>query len=754
MSEFTQPNADEAKKKPEDAQNETDDAALAGWSGEGVDQKNLVPFFLAAPEAEGSNEVGKKWLGKLAAHVDSDFRSAWDSSEEYRQKRMENYQILTGFLPKKSFPWDGCANVHFPIMLERYLRLVANVFVEIFSDNEAIFNVQPTGPDDQREAEILTLHGNWQLKNELTDFIRQMLRGLGEFFACGSVFCYSYRDTVKNRNRHDVLNCEDVAIPYVWTSVETDMSDVPYKVRILRKYRNELETLKRQKEWEQVDALLSKGPPAWDALATKVRDKAADQEGIKAPDEKPKRAPWILFEYHGWYRMPGEDRERPICATVDMNSKAVVKLYLREEEDWRDRMRFDRQTQEHAQFQQAQADYAAAVPAHQEAMQAFQANAQAEAQLRQQMQGPGVHPEDAAMVTHSLDTADPLQPPEAPQEPPPPKWLKEGMQGPDPVRMVPIEMFSHGVCFENPNGTMGLAPGMILADLNRLADEAGNRFYDSATLANIWSLIVPEGFDLGSSTVSHAPGKIFRVKNFTGDQLKNSIHELKAQPANPQLMDVVRMVEDDADSSVAAPGVLSGEPGKSGETFRGLATRAERATRQLSQAGLMFVDFLTNVLRNNARLNALFLSDDEFITIGSQFQDVRNATIGPDGMPEPQIQLSAAMYRRDYKVTFSADVRFSSQEEKISRNDEALAMIGQIPPLQQNMALLYAVIARGYRLRGLQELIPLLGPRPPAPTMPMAPPMPPPMPGAPPGSGPPGMPPGEMPPQAAAGPPS
>lgn len=751
MSE-TQPSADETKKRPEDAQNEADDTALAGWSAEDVDQKNLVAFFLASTE-EGSNEAGKKWLGRLAEHVIGDFNSAWDSSEEYRQKRMENYQILTGFLPKKTFPWDGCANVHFPIMLERWLRLVANVFVEIFSDSEAIFSVQPTGPDDQREAEILTLHGNWQLKNELTDFIRQMLRGLGEFFACGSVFCYSYRDATKNRNRHDVLNCEDVAIPFVWTSVETDMSDVPYKVRILRKYRNELEALKREREWEQVQALIDKGPPGWDTLHTKVRDKVADQEGIKAPEDKPKRAPWVLFEYHGWYRMPGEDRERPICATVDMNSKAVVKLYLREEPDWRDQMRFDRQTQEHGAFQQAQSDYQAAVPAHQEAMAAFQANAQAEQQLRAQMQAPGVHPDDAALVMQSIDQADPLTPPQAPTEPPPPKWLKPGMEGPAPVRMVPIEMFSHGVCFENPNGTMGLAPGMILADLNRLANEAGNRFYDSATLANIWSIIVPEGFDLGSATVSHAPGKIFKVRGFTGDQLKNAIHELKAAPANPQLMEIVKMAEADADSSVAAPGVLSGEPGKSGEAFRGLAMRAERATRQLSQAGLMFVDFLTNVLRNNARLNAIYLSDDEVIAVGSQFADVRNLTVGPDGQPQPEIQLSASMYRRDYKVTFSADVRFSSQEEKISRNDEALAMIGQIPPLQQNMALLYAVISRGYRLRGLQELIPLLGPRPPAPTTPMALPPPPPPPGAAPGAGPPGMPPGG-PPQPAPGPPS
>lgn len=724
MSDYNQP-AEDADKKPEEG--DPEDAQLAGWSGPDVDPKNLVGYFLTQPEPE----IGKRWLSKLSDRVCSDFTAAWDSSEEYRQKRMENYQILTGFLPKKSFPWDGCANVHFPIMLERFLRLVANVFVEIFSENEAIFHVQPTGPDDQETAEILTLHGNWQLKNELTDFVRQMLRGLGEFFAAGSVFCYSYRDTVRNRNCHDILNCEDVAIPYVWTSVERDMSDVPYKVRILRKFKNHLEEMRRTKEWEQVEDLLKKGPPTHDALQTKVREKAAASEGIVAP-ESSKHAPWILYEYHGWYRMPGEDRERPICATVDMNSKQVVKLYIREEEDWRDRMRFDRQSQEFAAFQQRTAEFPQLQQDHADAMAMFQQTQMGEQALHAAMQQPHINPEDAAVVTQALQ-AEPLQPPESPQPPVPPSWLQEGMQGPEPVRMVPIEMFSHGVCFENPNGTMGLSPGMILADLNRLADEAGNRFYDSATLANIWSIITPEGFDLGSGSIAHAPGKQYKAKGFTGEQIKNSIHELKAQPANPQLLEVIRMANEDADSSVAAPGVLSGEPGKSGEPFRSLASRAERAQKQLSQAGLMFVDFLTNVLRNNARLNALFLSDDELIAIGSQFLELRKFTTGPDGQPLPEIRLSRDMYRRDYRVTVTADVRFSSQEEKIARNDEMLAMIGQIPPLQGNMALLYEVIARAFRLRGMPELIPLLGPRPPVPQTPMMMPPPPPPAGGSPG---------------------
>ncbi len=735
--------ADDVQKTDEQIANAESDAALGGWT-EQQDAANIVPFFL------GVDDFGPKFLKKLADDVIADHDQAWGDSDEYRTKRRDNYALLTGTLPKKSFPFDGCANAHMPVFLERYLRLSANVFVELFTDREVLFTVTPTGPDDQEEAEILTLHANWQLKNELTDFFRQQAAGVGEFFAAGSVFCHSYRDTINNRNRHDILNCEELVIPFVGRTVETDMSDVPFKIRILRRYRNEVQRLGAAKEWEQTQILLKKGPPSWDSGDTKVRDKAAESEGIRAP-EGTKRAPWILYEYHGWYRMPGEDRERPICVTVDKNSRTVVKLYLREENDWRDQMRFDQQSEELGLHQQAMQQHEQLMAQHQQAMLEHAQIQSQEGQLQQLLQQPHVDPEHAAAVTQALGQ-DPLQQPRAPIPPNPPMWLKPGMQAPNPVRRVPIENFSHGVCFENPNGMLGLSPGHILADLNRLNDEALNRFYDSATLANIQAYAVPEGFDLGSSTVGITPGKIYKVKGFTGEQIRNSIHEFRASPANQQLLDMVRMVGDEADSSVAAPGVLSGEPGKSGETYRGVVSRKESATKQLSMAGLKYVDFLTNISRNNARLNALFMDEQEIINIGEQFQEARKFTVDPaTGAPKPQLRVSRDMYRRSWHVTFTADMRFSSQEQKISQVDEVLAMINSMPPLQSSPALVYATIAKAFRLRGLSELIPTLGPAPPMPTVPFGtPPSPPP--GAPPGQGgQPGEPPGPpqgMPPEA------
>lgn len=715
-----QPNPDEEKRFAEEAE-------LAGWTEFAQDTNpnpNLVPFFLS------KGDVGKKWLGStLAKKVCDDTNQGWDDSSEYREKRRENHRLFTGFLKKKTFPFDGCANVHIPVMLERILRLTANVYAEIFTDKDLVFGVKPTGPNDYEAAEVLTIHGNWQLRNQLTDFLTQMDKAITLFFLDGSVFCYSWYDKVRRRNRHDILTCEDFVIPFTWETNLIDIADIPWKTRIVRKYPHEVEQMKG--EWEQVAKVLSKPPPPWDFMEGKNRQQAADQEGVQPSDGAAAKSgttgsssAYIFFEYYGWMKMPGETTHRPICATVSADHKTVVKLFIREEEDWQDRMRFDRQMAELGQYQADVAQFP-------QQMAAFMALP------RDPVSGqplPGVDPA----------TGQPTPPPEPPVEPPPPQWATANESGeiaPEPIRMVPIEMFSHGRCAYNPSGMLGLSYGDILAAFNASTNEALNRFYDAATFNNIWSLLVAGDIDLGSSNIPMVPGKVIKVKGVIGDSLEKAIKELKPGAPSPDLFNLVRFFGEAADAAVAAPGVLSGEPGKSGETFRGIATRIEKATKQLSSAGIKFLQFLDQILKNNARLNAAFLSDEEIVQVNDDFAENRKFTVNPDGTLAQSITVSRDLYRRNYDVSFTADVRFSSQAQKIAEADEVLAMIMQTP-LVQNQALLYAAIANCLRARGKQEMIPLLGKPPPVMPTPLGlpPPAPPPGPpgpgGAPPAAGP------------------
>lgn len=727
-----QPNPDD---KPQEGE-----ALLTDWVSQ-AQAPNIAPFFLQSDE-------GKKWLGELAKKVCDETNQGWDDSEEFRTKRREIQRLYTGFLKKKTFPFDGCANVHSPLMLERIMRLSANVFAEIFSERDMIFGVKATGPDDYETAEVLSIHGNWQLRQELTDFLTQMDKAVTLFFLDGSVFCYSWYDKARGRNRHDILTCEDMVIPFAWQTDLVDMSDIPWKTRIVRKYRHEVDEM--GDEWAQVEVVTSKPPPAWDFMEFRNREMGAEMEGHRAP-EGSKGAPYLFFEYHGWHRMPGESRARPVCVTVSADHKVVTKFYIRDEEDWRDRDRFDQQSAELDQFQQDTTNFPAA-----QAM--FEQASQEHAGMM--AMGPQMDPMSGAPM-------EPPPPPQPPTPPVPPKWTQPDETGaltpPAPIKRVPLEMFSHGKCAYNPGGMLGLSYGHVLANFNEFVDEALNRFYDSATLNNVWSLVLGAGLSLGESkSIAATPGKIFKATGVGSDDLGKSMKELRAGPPSPDLMNLTREAMGWADSAVAAPGVLSGEPGKSGETFRGIATRVEKATKQLTSAGTKFLQFLEQILKNNARLNYYFMDEETLVRVNDHFADTRKFTLGPDGAPLAELTLTRDMYRRNYDVSFTADVRFTSQAQKIAEADEILAMVNSVfPPIPPGVpmpdpmaALRYQAVAKALRARGATEMIPLLGPPPPLPEAPMGTPVMPPPP--PPGMGPVGpdgqpLPPEEGPPPPEAG---
>lgn len=729
------------------------------------DDPNLERFF-------GKTEKGKKWLASLARRVCDEFDQEWEASGEYRANRKKFYEILIGKRKEKDFPYPGCANVHAPLMLERMLRLVGNVYFEVFGTNFRFFEVTANGADDQEKSQLLTKHGQWQFSEVITDFARQCgHRGLTEFFMGGSVIAFSYFDPVTNRNRHDVLTCEDVVFPFAWTTTEVDMSDVPFKIRRVWKKKYELEQLRETKEWSKVDDVMEYAASnELEEADSEVRSAGAENEGLLPSDSPGKAsASHMFYHYDGWAQLPGEKRERPIYAIICPKSQEVMKLWLREKDDWRDKERYERQMEEWKAYQQDQQMYQQ-LQAKQGELQATLAELQRQAAQRQQdillyqqeaAMTPGPDPmidqmvqqlqveaqhleEDTMMVQQELATPTP-QPimPAWMETDDPDESMRMQVEGPKPIRRVPINMYSHGVCIENMYGSLGLSYGQILADFNILQDEALNRFYDSAALGNIGAWLIDSRLQLDKGDIVFEQGKFLPV-NTGGEQLSKMIHEIKPNVANPQLLDVARATNEWADG-VTVSGIVSGEPGKSGETFRGVSTRLERATKQLSVAAMKYLQFLSQVVKNNAELNAVFLPDEEVFLVSN------------DTAPPETAKIGRKMYERDYRVSFTADVRFATQAQKVSEADELLGMVGKIPPLQSNNAFVYQALRRALQARGMPELVPYLGPPPPVPQTPMGsqPPMPPggpggpggPPPGGPGGPPPQGPPPGGPPPQ-------
>jgi hypothetical protein len=628
-----------------------------------INAPNMVTELMGQPK-------GKEAVRTIANDVYKEVQDAWDAQSEYRERARADWDMFTGVLPPKPEEYKHMANAHVPSFMEDASRLYMRMYTEAIGDGTEVFSVDPVGPDDQETAEILSRHGNWQLRTQLTDFLPQCERAALYFISPGDVTGHSYYDPFRRKNRHEVLTPDDFVVPYVHTTVEPDYSDCPWVAKWLRLYKHQLQRMRDT--WHDVDSVINRRKPSWDdepdaPLAEGQMDASGNHPG------EDQRAPYKLVHYEGWIELPEQADERFCKVVMDWTTKAVLQIQLLEEPDWQDKARHDRQSAELAQYRAAKRDYAAAQ------MQFLMA------------------PQDPMMGL------DPMAMPQAPMEPPMPTWMEhpddadDPLYEPEPVRMVPIHMFTHGKGIEPFAGPLGLGVGRILSDLNKASNTLLSHYIDSASLANVWTLLQAGGSS-NQKPFTIQPGKINPVPGVSARDLKDVLMPLNAQQANPQLKDLIEFFRQLSEQAAQAPSVLSGESGKSGETYRGIQTRIEQATKQISFITGKYARFVSNLIRNNARLNAQFMAEEEVVMVNNhKLGTVQELTVGRQ------------MYARDYRVQMTSDLRFASQAARVAEADQMFQMVVATPQLANNLPLVQTMAKEVLTARGQDAKVKFLG---------------------------------------------
>jgi len=673
------------------------------------DSLNLVLDFEKHPDGE---KAIKKLANKIVDEFDEDFKN----TEPRRKRIAEDWKLFAGDLPPKEWPYKNAANANVPIMMENLTRVVFRADGELFGDKSNVFGVSALGDKDQDQASLLSMHGNWQLRNEIPDFYRQMKRGLMNYFTVGDVTFHSYYDERLKKNRHECLTADEFVTPFTFTSTMPDYSDAPHYTRVYMKYPHEIEAMRST--WFDVDKVLGDDPENRpsnnfdDDPEQLIAVSTAQTVGQDIPDEG---GPRKLLWYEGWVDLPNQDRQRFIQAIVDYETRHMFRLTIHEEATWEEKAAYKRQVDELAKYRSEQAMYQQALQEHQDTIgQIGQATAQGLA-----------GPEQTMAALTELEQ-------QAPQPPMSPPW----MQNPDDPEETPrqpdkrpIHLFVHGVCIEPAHGNIGLGYGGMQADFQRAANVTLSQFIDAATLANCKGLITAGNVTWNSDgQFKISPGAINNATGLSAADLKDGLIPFAFGDANPALMQVMQLMQSSGESSIQGPAVLSGESGKSGETARGINARIEQATKQLSVTTSAYAfQVLTQVLKNNAYLNSRWLPDEQLFQM--------EANLIPQGMVPP-FKIGREMYERNYQIEIKADMRFATQAQRVGEADDALKLFKEVPQLQGNIALTYAIVKQCLEARGLRNLVPLLGPIPPMPTTPLGMPMPPPMgaPGAPPGA--------------------
>ena len=395
------------------------------------DDENLVKTFV---KAEGGKEV----LKRIAYRICYAFEAAHEATKVYRDRRARDWRLLVGELEKPTFPFEDCAAIHIPSYLENTVRLTFRAEDELFGDWRDVFRVSSMGPDDDAIAEAMSIHDNWQIRNKIPDFKRQLRRGLLAFFDGGDVTYHIYWDELRKCNVPEMLSPDNFVMPYTYNSVAPDLSDLPWYAKIFHRYRHEMQAMKEQ--WHGVDKVIKKVKPSWDdepemklaEAAREVHGVDTDETAGPAAEDTPS-APFRLVHWEGWLELPNQERDRFCYAIFEPNTKALMCLKIHEEPDWQEQLRFEQQTAELEQYTQQLDMYQQAQQAFDVAMKTVTADADARVFA-------GVVPPEQAEAEKAQATEQVQQQLGPPPEPP--QWLAEG-GGPTPPRSVPIRMFRH-----------------------------------------------------------------------------------------------------------------------------------------------------------------------------------------------------------------------------------------------------------------------------------------------------------------------
>lgn len=656
------------------------------------ESRNLVPDFEAHPEA-------KMFLKKLVQDCYEEFKQSWDKNKNYREKTALSWKLLYCDLPPKQMPFEGCANAAIPLMLQNVVRYTNKIQQEVFGDWSAPFNFIPTNPNAELIAPIVSEHSNWQVRNRITGFDRQMARAVLVFAVAGDVVCHSYYDEVTKRNVHEILTCDDFVTPYTHVSVAPDFSDVPWVARRLPMFKTKLKQMR--KKWSNVEEVIKHEAPEYgDTQAeTEVRQSIAEHLGEDPFGQK--KGEYEIIHYEGWLKLLGMEEERYCQLIFDMTTLAPLKLTIHESADYAERYRFKYQQQEAQEYAMAMQQYQAQYQERQMQVDALLASAVA---------APVGHPMGHQMGDMARATLQ--QPPSPP--PVKPSWAEESedpmvMPQPAPLRKTPIYMFSHGVCLEPILGNIGIGIGRIDAQLNLATNTIWSQSLDAATLGNGKTFITAGNIDF-KAPFKVGPGQINKAKNVMPSDLQNAFITLDFGGANPQLMAMANSLMVFGEQASSTPDVMSGAAGKSGETARGIQARIDQMNSMFAVPTQRFAKFVIQIMKNNCKLNRVWMGDEEIFYVNKFNEDME---MGGSEM----IKAAREFYDNEFEIELTAGLQFKSSAQKMSEADEILQLPNAMPELQMNFAFKYAAMKQSLEARGMRKMArKLLGPPPPLPT--------------------------------------
>lgn len=239
--------------------------------------------------------------------------SSWRSSNE------EWIKLATQIRERKNYPWPDASNVKFPLLTTAAIQFQAQAYPSLIPGSSVV-NGFVVGKDEDgsktKRAVRIGKHMSYQLLYEMDDWEEDLDRMCMLLPIVGTSFKKTYYDTVRNRNRSELIPVQDLVVNYYAKSLE----DATRVTQVVYYYPNEIEEFKRAGLFSDIDLTESD-------LQEKENEpeNSVDQD---IPDFDPNR-PHKFLEQHTYLDLDGDGYKEPYIIVTHYDTKKVARIVAR-----------------------------------------------------------------------------------------------------------------------------------------------------------------------------------------------------------------------------------------------------------------------------------------------------------------------------------------------------------------------------------------------------------------------------------------
>lgn len=317
-----------------------------------IDGSPLEVLQQLAKKANIADLLGESQRRKLGAIVLTDYNTDIIDRAP-REKRMEDaMKMAMQIVEAKTFPWDGAANVKFPLITKAAIDFAARAYPAIVQDGriakgvvigsdegiqridpetgELVFEMdesgQPAVDDDgepipemvgrgrkREQADRVANYINYQLTEEMDCWEDDTDRLLNSVAVCGSIFRKEFYNPLKGCVDSYLVYPKHFVLPYYARSVETS----PRSSELIEIQPNIIRERERAGLFLKIDYSISN-----EALEENKRDQTS-------PSSSDEQAPHIFIEQHRLIDLDGDGYAEPYIVTIHKQTSDVVRISAR-----------------------------------------------------------------------------------------------------------------------------------------------------------------------------------------------------------------------------------------------------------------------------------------------------------------------------------------------------------------------------------------------------------------------------------------